>query len=136
MVLRVIAPVAVIEVKVAAAAVVPPIAMLLIVPKVPELIVIVPAPVVVYDWLFVVVLAVITPVAVKVVNEPVLGVVDPIGPGEAKVAPLRLEAFKLATLVVLATTKGAVPVETVDVICPEADMVVNTPAPDVLLIFT
>jgi hypothetical protein len=135
-VFRVIAPVAVIEVKVAAAAVVPPIAMLLIVPKVPELIVIVPAPVVVKDWLLVVVLAVITPVAVKVVNEPVLGVVEPIGPGEAKVAPLKLDAFRLATLVVLETTKGAVPVETVEVICPEAEMVVNTPAPDALLIFT
>jgi len=36
-------------------------------------------------------------------------------------------AFRLATCVVLATTKGAVPVATVDVIAPEADTVVNAP---------
>jgi len=52
--------------------------MLLIVPAVPELMVIVPAPVVVYDWLLVVVLNVVAPVADKVVNAPVLVVVAPI----------------------------------------------------------
>ena len=46
-------------------------------------------------------------------NAPVPGVVLPIGPGEAKVAPLKDEAFRLATLVVLVTTKGAVPIATV-----------------------
>jgi hypothetical protein len=34
----------------------------------------------------------------------------PIEPGAAKVAPLKLEALRLATFVVEATTKGAVPV--------------------------
>ena len=39
----------------------------------------------------------------------------PIAPGAAKVAPLRLLAFKLATLVVEVTTRGAVPTATVEV---------------------
>ena len=41
----------------------------------------------------------------------------PITPGAAKVAPLRLLALRLATLVVEVTTKGAVPIATVDVSC-------------------
>jgi hypothetical protein len=57
---------------------------------------------------------VICPVAEMVVKAPDEAVPDPIGPGAAKVAPLRLEAFKLATLVVEETVNGAVPVETVD----------------------
>ena len=63
-VLSVIAPVAVSVVNVPAAAVLLPIVMLLIEPAVPDDIVIVPAPVVVYDWLFVVVLKVIAVVAI------------------------------------------------------------------------
>ena len=77
-VLAVTAPVAVSAVNVPARAVVAPIDILLIVPAVPELMVIVPAPVVVYDWLLVVVLAVTAPVADSVVNAPVLVVVAPI----------------------------------------------------------
>lgn len=54
---------------------------------------------------------------VRVVNAPLPGVVPPIAPGDAKVAPLKLEAFRLATLVVLATENGAVPVARVETIC-------------------
>ena len=57
--------------------VVTPMVMLLIEPAVPEEIVIVPVLVVVYDWLFVVVLIVIAPVAVSAVNDPAKGVDDP-----------------------------------------------------------
>jgi hypothetical protein len=46
----------------------------------------------------------------KVVNAPVLGVVDPIAPGISKVLPFKVLEFKLATLVVLVTIRGAVPV--------------------------
>jgi len=53
-------------------------------------------------------------VARTVVNTPVDGVVLPIAPVAAKVAPLRDDAFKFGTLVVLATMSGAVPVATVD----------------------
>jgi hypothetical protein len=49
------------------------------------------------------------------------------GPGDAKVAPLKDEALRLATLVVLATLSGAVPSATVEVICPLAEMLVNVP---------
>ena len=48
-------------------------------------------------------------------------------------APVRLAlvvtllAVKLATAVVEVTTRGAVPIATVEVICPEAFMVVNLP---------
>jgi hypothetical protein len=64
----------------------------------------------------------------------------PIEPGDAKVAPLSDDAFRLATFVVEATTNGAVPVAIVEVITPVAETVVNAPveavvAPiDVLLI--
>ena len=77
-------------------------------------------------------LNVVSPLAVSVVNAPLPGVVPPIAPGDAKVAPLRLEAFRLATLVVLATTNGAVPVASVDVICPVALSVVNAPVDGVV----
>jgi hypothetical protein len=60
---------------------------------------------------------VLLPLLVKVVKAPVEGVV-PIAPGLAKVAPFKDEAFKFATLVVEATTKGAVLVATVEVNCP------------------
>jgi succinate-acetate transporter protein len=43
-------------------------------------------------------------------------VVPPIAPGAANVAPLKLDAFKFGTLVVLEITNGAVPVVSVDVI--------------------
>ena len=57
---------------------------------------------------------VLLPLLVKVVKAPVLGVV-PMAPGLAKVAPFKDEAFKFATLVVEATTRGAVPVAKVEV---------------------
>ena len=44
-----------------------------------------------------------------------LAVVLPIAPGAANVAPFKLLAFKLATLVVDATVNGAVPVPMVEV---------------------
>jgi hypothetical protein len=71
------------------------------------------------------------PVEDNVVKAPVLGVPLPMGPGAAKVAPLSDEAFKFATFVVEVTTNGAVPVARVEVICPEAFIVVipdNAPA--------
>lgn len=67
--------------------------------------------------------------AVMVVPVIKPGVVPPIVPGAAKVVPLSVEAFKLATLVVEATENGAVPVTNVDVIWPVADMVVAATDP-------
>jgi hypothetical protein len=43
------------------------------------------------------------------------GTAPPIVPGDAKVAPFKLDAFRFATFVVLLTVNGAVPVETVEV---------------------
>lgn len=60
---------------------------------------------------------VIAPVALSVVNAPVPGVPEPMAPGAAKVAPFKLLAFKLATLVVEATENGAVPVARVKTSC-------------------
>jgi hypothetical protein len=60
---------------------------------------------------------VIEVLAVKVVNVAEPGVPPPIVPGAANVAPFNELAFKLATLVVEATEKGAVPVETVETSC-------------------
>jgi hypothetical protein len=57
------------------------------------------------------------PLADNEVNAPVLGIELPIGPGDANVAPLREEAFKFGMLVLDATTRGAVPGETVELIC-------------------
>ena len=62
-----------------------------------------------------------------VVKAPVLGVVLPIGPGEANVAPFRVAEFRFATFVVDATENGAVPVARVEVICPVALIVVKAP---------
>ena len=70
---------------------------------------------------------VIAPVALKVVKAPEPAVVEPIDPGEAKVAPLRKLAFKLGTTVVDATTKGGLPVTMVLVIAPEALTDVKSP---------
>lgn len=53
-------------------------------------------------------------VSVNVVNFPVFGVVPPIAPGAAKVAPLSDDALRFGTLVVLVTMNGAVPVATED----------------------
>jgi len=53
--------------------------------------------------------------SVSAVKVAAPGVVPPMVPGAAKVAPERVEAFKLATLVVEVTTRGAVPVATVEV---------------------
>jgi hypothetical protein len=63
----------------------------------------------------------------NVVNAPDAAVVPPIAPGLAKVAPLKEEAFKLATLVVEVTDNGAVPVAIVDANDPE---VVTVPVKD------
>jgi succinate-acetate transporter protein len=51
-----------------------------------------------------------------VVNTAVDATLEPIAPGLANVAPFKLLAFKLATLVVDATVNGAVPVVAVLVI--------------------
>jgi hypothetical protein len=59
--------------------------------------------------------SVVVPVAVNAANVPAEAAVPPIAPGLANVAPLRLDAFKFATLVVDATVNGAVPVVAVDV---------------------
>jgi hypothetical protein len=61
------------------------------------------------------------PLTVNCVNVADDAVVPPIAPGDPKVAPFKDEAFKFVTLVVDATTKGAVPVVAVLVI------VVNLP---------
>ncbi len=67
---------------------------------------------------------VLAPDEVRVVKAPVEAVPEPIGPGAAKVAPLSELAFKLATLVVEATTNGAVPVARVEVSWPLRPIVV------------
>jgi len=69
--------------------------------------------------------SVIEVLAERVVKAPVEAVPEPIGPGAAKVAPFKEEAFKLATLVVDATTNGAVPVARVEVNWPERPIVVT-----------
>jgi hypothetical protein len=66
----------------------------------------------------------VVPLALSVVNAPVDGVVEPTAPGDAKVEPPNDDAFRLGTFVVDAMTSGAVPVASVDVICPVADIVV------------
>jgi len=55
------------------------------------------------------------------------GVVLPMVPGTAKVKPFTVAALRLATLVVEVITRGAVPIDTVQVICPVADKVVKAP---------
>ena len=65
--------------------------------------------------------------AVIVVPLIAAGVVPPIAPGTAIVAPFREEALRFATLVVEATVNGAVPVTNVLVTAPEAERVVNAP---------
>jgi hypothetical protein len=67
--------------------------------------------------------------ALKVVNAPVPAVPLPIAPGLAKVAPLKEDAFRFATFVVEDTTRGAVPVDTVDVSCPLTESEVPVAAP-------
>ena len=58
------------------------------------------------------------PVKPPLVKLPDPGVVLPIAPGAANVAPFRLDAFRFATFVVDAITKGAVPVVNVEVSWP------------------
>jgi hypothetical protein len=65
------------------------------------------------------------PEEVREVKVPAPAVPPPIAPGAAKVAPLRDDAFRLATFVVDATENGAVPVGNVDVICPENEGLVT-----------
>jgi len=60
----------------------------------------------------------------NVVNAPVDAVPDPMAPGAANVAPLSELALRLGMLVVLATTNGAVPLASVLVIWPVAEIVV------------
>jgi hypothetical protein len=55
------------------------------------------------------------------------GVVDPIADGAAQSAPSNKSPLRFVTFVVLKTDSGAVPVESVDEICPVADSVVNAP---------
>ena len=74
----------------------------------------------------------LSPVVVTEVKLPAAGVVPPIVPGDANVVPFNDDAFKLGTFVVDAITNGAVPVATVLVICPEAEIVVKL-HPDVKL---
>ena len=63
-------------------------------------------------------------VLLKVVNAPVDAVPDPMAPGAANVAPLSELALRLATLVVEETINGAVPLASVLVIWPVAEIVV------------
>ena len=62
-------------------------------------------------------------------KSPIPGVVPPMVPGEANVAPLKLLAFRLATLVVLATVSGAVPVATDEISCVPVTVVVAAIVP-------
>ena len=55
------------------------------------------------------------------------GVVEPNAAGDAQSAPSNESTLRLATLVVEAMTKGAVPVANVDVIAPVALKVLNAP---------
>ena len=70
---------------------------------------------------------VMSPEAEILVKAPDPAIVDPIAPGEAKVAPPSKLAFKLLTTVLLATTKGGVPEETVLVICPATVRLLRVP---------
>jgi hypothetical protein len=76
---------------------------------------------------------VVFPEDVRLVNEPAFGVVAPMLPGMAHVPPMSCELFKFATCVVLAITRGAVPVVTVDVNCPVAEIVEKAPVLTVTL---
>lgn len=60
--------------------------------------------------------------AMSVVKVPAAGVVPPIAPGAANVAPFNDDAFRFGTFVVEPTVNGGVPVATVDVKV-EADVV-------------
>lgn len=75
---------------------------------------------------------VMAPVAEIVVKAAAAGVPPPIAPGALIVAPERLEAFRLATFVLEATTSGAVPFAKVLVIWPVALTVVKAPAAGVV----
>jgi len=68
-------------------------------------------------------------VALRFVKAPVDAVVFPMAPGAAKVAPFKEEALRLAILVVLLTTSGAVPVATVEVNCPVTTKLVPVAVP-------
>jgi hypothetical protein len=71
------------------------------------------------------------PEAARLVKKPGCGVMLPIVPGLPHVKPAvpREVAVRLATGVVLVTTSGAVPVETVEVSCPETEREVPVAAP-------
>jgi hypothetical protein len=63
------------------------------------------------------------------VKAPVDAAPPPRAPGFANVFPFKLLAFRLGTFVVLETTRGDVPVETVDISCPVTDKLVPVAAP-------
>jgi hypothetical protein len=63
-------------------------------------------------------------VTVMEVKFPLAGVVPPIVPGLAQVWPSSNEALRFGQTVVEVTVIGAVPLARVEVICPEAWMVV------------
>jgi hypothetical protein len=69
------------------------------------------------------------------VKLPVSGVVAPIAPGTAKVAPFNVLAFKFGMFVLLATVNGAVPLVTLKFVPEpnvlEPDVLVNPPDPKV-----
>lgn len=65
--------------------------------------------------------------AESVVNAPLEGVVLPIVPGAAQVLPSNRDELRFGTFVLDAITSGAVPLDTVLVICPDAETVVNAP---------
>ena len=76
-------------------------------------------------------LSVAAPLALRVVNAPVLGVVAPIAPGLAQVLPSSCETLRFPTTVVEVTTRGAVPVAMVLMYCgvvtPDVEKVATPP---------
>jgi hypothetical protein len=74
------------------------------------------------------------PEALKLVKAPVFAALDPIGEGDANVAPFRLDAFKFATFVVDDTTSGGVGEATVEISCEPVivEVVKIDPKPDAI----
>jgi hypothetical protein len=65
----------------------------------------------------------------KLVNEPEFGVTFPIALGDENVFPFKNEEFKFGITVLLATTKGAVPFDTVLIKVPESVRLVPVATP-------
>ena len=110
-------------------AAVAPIFIPLILPVVAEVIVIVPAPVVVCDWLLVVVLNVSAPVALSVVNAPAAGAVPPIAGGDAKyVLKPTPDTVVVALSVVNAPAAATVtPIDVLLIVDAAVGLIVNAP---------